>query len=33
MSDATPPVGLRNQSGLRTLFRVLGPVVVGVGLG
>jgi hypothetical protein len=32
MSDATPPPGLRNQAGVRTLFRVLGPVVVGVGV-
>lgn len=32
MSDTTPPLGLRNQTGVRTLFRVLGPLVVLVGL-
>ena len=32
MSDDAPPVGLRNQTGVRTLFRVLGPVVILVGL-
>ena len=32
MSDATPPAGLRNQAAARTLFRVLGPVVILAGL-